>query len=72
MTSAPISKRYLSAPVRRVDFPPADVETWNTADGGLVVRPKHPLGPYPDKLTERLDHWATHAADRVFLAERDP
>jgi feruloyl-CoA synthase len=72
MTSAPVHKRYLSAPVRRVDFPPADVETWNTSDGGLVVRPKHPLGPYPDKLTERLDHWAAHAADRVFLAERDP
>ncbi len=71
MTSAPVSKKYLSAPVRRVDFPPADVETWNTPDGGLVVRPKHPLGTYPDKLTERLDHWAVHAPDRVFLAERD-
>ena len=37
----------------------------------MVVRPLHPLGPYPDKLTERLDHWAVHAPDRVFLAERD-
>ena len=36
-----------------------------------MVRPLHPLGPYPDKLTERLDHWAVHAPDRVFLAERD-
>ena len=35
-----------------------------------MVRPKHPLGPYPDKLTERLDHWAVHAPDRIFLAER--
>src|SRR5580704_208326 len=70
MTSAPVHKKYLSAPVRRVDFPPADVETWNSSDGGLVVRPKHPLGLYPDKLTERLDHWAVHAPDRVFLGER--
>src|ERR1700722_3034680 len=62
---------YLSAPVRQVRFPPAAVESWNTPDGSLVVRPLHPLGPYPDKLTERLDHWATHAADRIFLAERD-
>jgi feruloyl-CoA synthase len=62
---------YLSAPVRQVRFPPAAVEYWNSPDGGLVVRPKHPLGPYPDKLTERLDHWATHTPDRVFLAERD-
>ncbi len=36
-------------------------------DGALVVRPQHPLGPYPDKLTERLDYWAAHAPDRVFL-----
>jgi feruloyl-CoA synthase len=61
-----------SAPVRQVRFPPAAVECWSSRDGGLVVRPKHPLGPYPDKLTERLDHWAAHAPDRVFLAERDP
>jgi feruloyl-CoA synthase len=72
MISAPIGKKYLSAPVRRVAFPPADVETWHTSDGGLVVRPKHPLGSYPDKLTERLDYWAAHAPDRVFLGERTP
>src|ERR1700677_1828986 len=72
MTSAPTGKKYLSAPVRRVNFPPADVETWHTSDGGLVVRPKHPLGPYPGKLTERLDYWAAKAPDRVFLAERVP
>jgi feruloyl-CoA synthase len=71
MTSAPISKRYLSAPVRQVRFPPADVECSHRPDGSLVVRPLLPLGPYPDKLTERLDHWAVHAPDRVFLAERD-
>src|SRR5580700_3425527 len=71
MTSAPITKRYLSAPVRQVRFPPADVECTTRPDGSLVVRPLHPLGPYPDKLTERLDHWAMHAPDRIFLAERD-
>jgi feruloyl-CoA synthase len=61
---------YLSAPVRQVSFPPADVECSKRSDGSLVVRPLHPLGPYPDKLTERLDHWAAHAPDRVFLGER--
>src|SRR5580704_1476443 len=60
-----------AAPVRQIRFPPAAVECWNSGDGGLVVRPRHPLGPYPDKLTERLDHWASRAPDRVFLAERD-
>src|SRR5580698_422986 len=71
MTSAPTTKRYLSAPVRQVRFPPADVESTIRPDGSVLVRPKHPLGPYPDKLTERLDHWARLAPDRVFLAERD-
>jgi feruloyl-CoA synthase len=71
MISPQASKRYLSAPVRQVHFPPADVECHTSADGGLVVRPKYPLGAYPDKLTERLDYWAVHAPDRVFLAERD-
>jgi feruloyl-CoA synthase len=71
MTSAPAShKRYLSAPVRQVSFPPAGMECSTRADGSVVVRPLHPLGPYPDKLTERLDYWAAHAPDRVFLAER--
>jgi feruloyl-CoA synthase len=70
MTSAPTTHKHLSAPVRQVGFPPSDVECWNSSDGALVVRPKHALGPYPDKLTERLDHWAAHAPDRVFLAER--
>jgi feruloyl-CoA synthase len=37
----------------------------------MYVRPKHPLGPYAAKLTERLDHWAEATPGRVFLAERD-
>src|SRR5579863_10690945 len=72
MISAPSGKRYLSAPVRQVRFPPADVECSTRPDGSLVVRPLHPLGPYAAKLTDRLDHWAAHAPDRVFLAERYP
>ena len=31
----------------------------------------HPLGAYADKLTERLEHWASVAPDRTYLAERD-
>ncbi len=29
------------------------------------------LGPYPERITERLDHWAAEAPDRTFLARRD-
>ena len=28
----------------------------------------HPLGPYPERITDRLDHWADAAPDRTFLA----
>ena len=30
-----------------------------------------PLGPYPARLTDRLEHWADRAPDRTFLAARD-
>jgi feruloyl-CoA synthase len=39
-------------------------------DGTILMRSPHPLGAYPDKLTQRLEHWAQAAPDRVFLAQR--
>ena len=29
-----------------------------------------PLGPYPTRITDALEHWAAHAPDRTFLAQR--
>ena len=40
------------------------------ADGAVLVRSRHELGPYPRKLTERLEHWARVAPDRVLFAQR--
>jgi feruloyl-CoA synthase len=34
------------------------------------MRSPHALGPYPRRLTERLEEWAARAPDRLFLAER--
>jgi feruloyl-CoA synthase len=31
----------------------------------------HKLDPYPAKLTEKLDHWAHQAPDRVFMGQRN-
>ena len=31
---------------------------------------RRPLEPYPVRLTDRLEHWAAEAPDRVFLAQR--
>jgi feruloyl-CoA synthase len=39
--------------------------------GVLHARSPEPLGPYPARLTERLERWAHDAPDRTFLAERD-
>ena len=42
------------------------------AGGVVCLRSPHPLPEYPSKLTERLDHWAERAPERVFLAQRGP
>ena len=39
--------------------------------GGVVyMESTTPLEPYPVRLTDRLEHWAVAAPDRVFLAQR--
>jgi len=42
------------------------------ADGTIHLRSPHALPDYPDKLTERLVHWAHEAPNRVFMADRPP
>jgi feruloyl-CoA synthase len=56
-------------PVRGVRLGPREV-TVEHRQGALLLRSPHPLGAYPAKITERLDHWAATAPDRVFLAQR--
>ncbi|UCE30735.1 MAG: feruloyl-CoA synthase [Burkholderiales bacterium] len=41
------------------------------ADGATILRSTEPLGPYPMRLTDRLEHWASEAPDRVFAAMRE-
>ena len=40
------------------------------ADGAILLRDKRPLGRFPSKLTERLEHWAAAAPGRVLFAQR--
>ncbi|MBP1851773.1 feruloyl-CoA synthase [Rhizobium halophytocola] len=40
-------------------------------DGTFLIWRDDPLGPYPDKITERFRHWAEVAPERDWLAERD-
>ena len=58
-------------PLRPVKLGPADVMVERRGDGVILMRSPHPLSSYPQKLTERLAHWAVAAPDRVFVAQRD-
>jgi feruloyl-CoA synthase len=49
---------------------PRDFVLDRTGDGTIYIRSPHKLDPYPDKLTERLAHWATRAPDTVFMSDR--
>jgi len=40
-------------------------------DGSVLVTPKGRLGPYPRRITERLERWAKVAPDRTLIARRD-
>src|SRR3954451_23371917 len=59
-----------SAPLRPARLGPADVLLDHKSDGTIILRSPHRLEAYPQKLTERLEHWAKAAPDRVFLAQR--
>ena len=49
------------------------IETTVRHGTGGVVYLKSPqaLGPYPVRITDRLEHWAAEAPGRAFLAQRD-
>ncbi|MGA8156728.1 MAG: feruloyl-CoA synthase, partial [Rhodoplanes sp.] len=57
-------------PVRPVRLGACDLEVDRHSDGRIYLRSRQALGPYPSKLTERLEHWATVAPDRTFIAQR--
>jgi feruloyl-CoA synthase len=58
--------------IRPVNVLHAEAEFHRRADGVTYVRSPRVLGPYPAKLTERLDWWAAKTPGRIFLAQRDP
>ncbi len=58
-------------PVRKVNVLGAEAIFDRRQDGIIYVRSPRALGPYPEKLTERLEYWADAAADRCFLAQRN-
>lgn len=56
---------------RDVRFGPRDVVMTRDEHGVIYVRPVHPLGEYPAKLTDKLDYWSQKTPDSVFMGQRD-
>ncbi|MCJ0761603.1 feruloyl-CoA synthase [Variovorax terrae] len=40
--------------------------------GEVLLRSTEPLGDFPRRLSDRLEHWARTTPDRVLAAQRDP
>jgi feruloyl-CoA synthase len=59
-----------AAPLRPVRLGAARVELDRRPDGSIILRSPLRLEPHPDKITQRLEHWAKAAPDRIFLAQR--
>jgi feruloyl-CoA synthase len=51
-------------------FAPIDIEVTRRPSGSVLLRSRRPLGPYPVELGSLLEHWASEAPERVYLAER--
>ena len=59
------------APFRKVRLGPRETVVERRANGEIVLRSPHVLGAYPDRITEKLIHWARVAPDRTFIARRE-
>jgi len=62
---------FTAAPLRAVRLGAPDAVVERRPDGTLYVRASRPLAAYHDKISRPLEHWATAAPDRIFLAQRD-
>jgi len=55
---------------RRVSLGPKDVEVFTRGNGHAYARSPHPLGGYPQRLTDKLREWAASAPNRCYIAQR--
>jgi feruloyl-CoA synthase len=71
MMGMPHSRGAPHRRTREVNILTAEAMMENAPNGCTYVRSPRRLGPYPEKITERIEYWALHAPDRVFLAKRE-
>ena len=72
MASPQTVRSEASRRVRPVRLCAPEVVVDGRPDGTIFLSSSRRLPSYPDKLTDRLVHWATRAPDRLFMAERPP
>ncbi|HTM58753.1 MAG TPA: feruloyl-CoA synthase [Burkholderiales bacterium] len=61
----------MDRPLRPLELGPKDVKVERRPGGVIHLRSPHPLIAYPRRMSERLEHWAAHAGNRILLAQRD-
>src|ERR1700733_9291149 len=64
-------RAVMDHPLRAISFGNPAVRIDRRDNGTIYLKPKIPLGEYPDRLTDRLHHWARVEPNRIFMAERD-
>ncbi len=60
------------APFRPLTFGVTRVHLRDGAPGTHYLRAEQPLQPYPERMTDRLQHWATTVPERTWMARRTP
>ena len=64
-------QRSATTRTRAVRIAPIELTVRHGAGGIVYMQSSQALGPYPAKITERLESWAARTPDRPFLAQRD-
>ncbi len=52
-------------------FGPTQTHKTIRPDGSILLQAEQSLAPFPDTLTQKLQHWAKSIPDNTFLAQRD-
>src|SRR5438874_3818177 len=71
LSPKPYTAAFMDRPRRPLELGPKDVTVERGADGVIYLRSPHALGPYPDRMTERFELWASRAPERILFAQRD-
>ncbi|MFN4099040.1 MAG: feruloyl-CoA synthase [Pararhodobacter sp.] len=60
------------SPLRAVKLWQPEVEWEHKDDGSILIWQKAPLEAYPDRISDRIHHWAGKTPDVTWMAERGP